>query len=145
MKKLIEQKAVEANNSTLIGAKASKTQILSDVMKNAWRFFRMTGASFSECLQRAWRNFNLTKRMLKGIVHFYFQKVDGSIREAWGTLYNSVLPETNHNRKKNDFGKDLYNMLFYRCNFVVASEYNDVYYDMLVRLFEKETGLYTRL
>jgi len=43
------------------------------------------------------------------------------------------------------FGKDLYNMAFYRYNFVVASEYNDVYSDMLAGLFEKETGLYTRL
>jgi len=103
MKSLIEQKAVEANNSTLIGTKASKTQILSDVMKNAWRFFRMTGASFSERLQRAWRNYNLVKRMASGIVKFYFQKVDGTLREAWGTLSNNMLPEANHNRKKNDF------------------------------------------
>ena len=102
MKSLIEQKAVEANNSTLTGTKASKTQILSAVMKNAWRFFRMTGASFSECLQRAWRNYNLVKRMASGIVKFYFQKVDGKLREAWGTLNNNMLPETNHNRKKND-------------------------------------------
>ena len=73
------------------------------VMKSAWQFFKMTGASFSECLVRAWRNYNLVKYMLKGIVKFYFQKVDGTIREAWGTLQSSRLPEITHNRKKNDF------------------------------------------
>ena len=92
------------NNAHDNGANAySKTQILSDVMKNAWRFFKMTGTNFSECLQRAWRNYNLTKRMLRGIVHFYFQKVSGEIREAYGTLASDRLPETGDGRKKNDF------------------------------------------
>jgi hypothetical protein len=38
------------------------------------------------------------------IVKFYFQKVDGSIREAYGTLNTNVIPATtgNDNRKKND-------------------------------------------
>ena len=80
-----------------------KTQILTNVMKSAWQFFKMSGASFPECLVRAWRNYNLVKRMLKGIARFYFQKVDGTIREAWGTLQSDRLPETGENRKKNDF------------------------------------------
>ena len=98
------QAAAQSQHNTQNSANAfTKTQILSDVMKNAWRFFRMTGASFSECLQRAWRNYNLVKRMLKGIVRFYFQKVDGTTREAWGTLSSGLLPETGDGRKKNDF------------------------------------------
>jgi hypothetical protein len=38
------------------------------------------------------------------IVKFYFQKVDGSIREAYGTLNMNVVPATigSDNRKKND-------------------------------------------
>jgi hypothetical protein len=108
--KSLNENAANANNSNVeaktpeTGAKAyTKTQILSDVMKNAWRFFKMTGARFSECLQRAWRNYRLVKLMLTGIVKFYYQKVDGTIREAWGTLCN--VPETagENNRKKNDF------------------------------------------
>ena len=42
--------------------------------------------------------------MKKGIVKFYFQKVDGTIREAWGTLKAELLPESTaeSNRKQND-------------------------------------------
>ena len=108
------ENANNANNSSVVARithetgntksnVSRKTQVLSDVMKSAWRFFRMTGTSFPECLQRAWRNYNLVKRMLKGIVHFYFQKVDGTIREAWGTLSAGMLPEVGDGRKRNDF------------------------------------------
>ncbi|HHT22959.1 MAG TPA: DUF2693 domain-containing protein [Bacteroidales bacterium] len=63
-----------------------RTKDLSNIMKMAWNFFRISGQSFSDCLKRAWANFKLVKRMQVGIVKFYFQKVDGSIREAYGTL-----------------------------------------------------------
>jgi len=36
-------------------------------------------------------------------VHFYFQKVDGTIREAYGTLSAGMLPVTGEGRKRNDF------------------------------------------
>lgn len=62
------------------------TTNLSTIMKTAWQFFKQTGISFSECLKKAWANFKLKKEMQKGIVRFYFKKVDGTIREAWGTL-----------------------------------------------------------
>jgi len=83
--------------------KVSKTQILSNVMKNAWRFFKMTGVNFSECLKKAWINQKLVRKMLNGIVRFHFQKLDGTIREAWGSLSSSILPEVGDGRKKNDF------------------------------------------
>ena len=43
--------------------------------------------------------------MKEGIVRFYFQKINGEIREAWGTLNEKYLPQTTgtSNRKKNDF------------------------------------------
>ena len=78
-----------------------KTSNLSEIMKLAWQFFKQTGIEFSECLKKAWANFKLKQRMLKGIVKFYFQKVDGSIRESWGTLKNDLLPETSGTRKSN--------------------------------------------
>ena len=42
--------------------------------------------------------------MAVAIVKFYFQKVDGSIREAYGTLNENIMPATsgNDNRRKND-------------------------------------------
>lgn len=77
---------------------------LSQIMKLAWQFFHTTGQSFSECLSKEWANFKLVQKLQKGIVKFYFQKVDGSIREAWGTLSSKNMPksEISNNRKKND-------------------------------------------
>ena len=82
-----------------------KTSDLSQLMKTAWMFFRTTGLEFSICLKRAWANFKLIKALKKGIVKFYFQKVDGSIREAWGTLNEKYLPTNTgegNSRKKNE-------------------------------------------
>jgi len=81
-----------------------KTANLSQIMKSAWSFFRITGECFSECLKRAWSNFKLVQKMKKGIVRFYFQKVDGSIREAWGTLNEKLIPTTTgtNNKAKNE-------------------------------------------
>lgn len=37
------------------------------------------------------------------IVRFFFTKIDGTIREAWGTLKNDLVPETKGiDRKKNE-------------------------------------------
>lgn len=79
-----------------------KTTDLSTIMRNAWRFFHITGLAFSECLKKAWANFKLVSKMKTGIVKFYYQKVDGSIREAWGTLKSDMLPATKGERKNND-------------------------------------------
>jgi len=79
---------------------------LKQIMTMAWRFFRTTGQSFSDCLKKAWANFKLTAAMRIGIVRFYFQKVDGTVREAWGTLKSSLMPQPQYNgeneRRKND-------------------------------------------
>lgn len=79
--------------------------ILSTIMKNAWKFFRTTGETFAECLKKAWSLHRLVERMKYGIVKFYFQKVDGSIREAWGTLKSELIPTPEpkeNSRKQND-------------------------------------------
>lgn len=81
-----------------------KTINLSQIMTSAWRFFRISGQSFSNCLKRAWLNFKLVQKMQIYIVKFYFQKVDGSTREAYGTLSEKIIPksEQTNNKKKND-------------------------------------------
>ena len=80
-----------------------KTTDLSNLMRTAWRFFHITGESFSKCLKMAWANFKLVAAMRTGIVKFYFQKVDGSIREAYGTLRADLIPATSgDDRKRND-------------------------------------------
>ena len=81
-----------------------KTTNLSQIMSAAWRFFRISGQSFSECLRKAWSNFKLVQKMKTGSVKFYFQKVDGSTREAYGTLSDKLIPkvEKEDKRAKND-------------------------------------------
>ena len=74
------------------------------IMNAAWGFVRRNGYTLAEALKAAWANFKLKVRMHREIVRFYFRKVDGSIREAWGTLAENVIPATNGNsgRKQND-------------------------------------------
>ncbi|MBQ0073643.1 MAG: DUF2693 domain-containing protein [Prevotella sp.] len=71
------------------------------VMTMAWQFVRKNGYTMSEALKTAWRNIKLHAKMQKGIVKFYFQKVDGSIREAYGTLASHLVPATGDGRKPN--------------------------------------------
>lgn len=76
---------------------------LREVMQLAWQFVKKNGYSLSEALKVAWMNIKLMVQMKKRIVKFYFQKVDGSLREAFGTLSESVIPQTQSNgRKMND-------------------------------------------
>lgn len=77
---------------------------LKEVMLMAWTFVKRNGFSMSEAMKCAWANMKLKAAMKDRIVKFYFQKVDGSVREAFGTLKESLLPPTvgDDNRKKND-------------------------------------------
>ncbi len=58
----------------------------------------------SEALKCAWANIKLKVAMKSKIVKFYFQKVDGSPREAYGTLNEKLMPTTTgtDKRAKND-------------------------------------------
>lgn len=69
-----------------------KKTTLSEIMTLAWQFVKRNGFTISEALKVAWQNVKLRARMKSGIVKFYFQKVDGSVREAYGTLKESLLP-----------------------------------------------------
>lgn len=62
------------------------------VMSLAWSFVRGNGLSIREALQVAWLNVKVRKAMDTRIVGFRFKKVDGTIREAYGTLMPTVLP-----------------------------------------------------
>ena len=83
---------------------ATKIKIqMREVMLMAWQFVRRNGYTMAEALKCAWANFKLRKAMTNKIVRFYFQKVDGSIREAFGTLAANIVPQTNESeRKPND-------------------------------------------
>jgi hypothetical protein len=82
---------------------AFRSQI-SEVMCLTWQMVKRNGYSMSEALKTAWMNIKLKAAMKERIVKFYFQKVDGSIREAYGTLKDSLLPDSKgtDSRKKSD-------------------------------------------
>ena len=75
---------------------------MRNVMSLAWQFVKRNGYSMSEALKCAWANFKLIAAMAKGIVKFYYTKVDGSRREAFGTLKASLLPSVAGERRHND-------------------------------------------
>ena len=80
-----------------------KRNVLHDIMSLAWQFVKRNGFTMSEALKVAWANMKLKAAMKQRIVKFYFQKVDGSIREAYGTLKETLIPATSgDNRKRND-------------------------------------------
>lgn len=82
----------------------STKNFLHEVMSLAWQFVRKNGFTMSEALKCAWANMKLKLQMKGKIVKFYFQKVDGSVREAYGTLNEKLMPTITgtDNRKKND-------------------------------------------
>lgn len=75
---------------------------LRGVMSLAWQFVRKNGYTMSEALKCAWANIKLRVALSKRVVKFYFQKVDGSLREAYGTLMSDHIPETKSEKKTND-------------------------------------------
>lgn len=81
-----------------------KATDLRSIMCLAWQFVKRNGMKLADALKQAWRVFKLKKQLYTGIVRFYFRKVDGSMREAYGTLKESLIPPVagTDNRKKND-------------------------------------------
>lgn len=80
-----------------------KSQI-KEVMTLAWQMVKKNGFTMSEALKVAWVNIKLKVAMKSKIVKFYFQKVDGSTREAYGTLCEKLMPAITgtDKRAKND-------------------------------------------
>ena len=81
-----------------------KREFLHEVMSLAWQFVRKNGFSMSEALRSAWVNMKLKAEMKKKIVKFYFKKVDGSVREAYGTLNEKLMPAITGNDKRANSG-----------------------------------------
>lgn len=76
---------------------------LRDIMQLAWQFVRKNGYTMSEALKTAWANMRLKTEMKQRIVRFYYRKVSGDVREAFGTLQEKLLPPTQGSgRKPND-------------------------------------------
>lgn len=76
---------------------------LREVMNQAWTLVKTYGFSMAEAMKKAWMLLKLKNALNKGIVKFYYEKLNGEIRSAWGTLLGKIVPATGENaRKKND-------------------------------------------
>lgn len=73
---------------------------MSEIMKAAWGYVRVQGMNMSEALRCAWCNYKVRTAMATRIVKFYFLKVDGSVREAYGTLKSDIVPATQDSGRK---------------------------------------------
>lgn len=78
-----------------------KTTFRTQVFNRAWEISKQTGKTFSICLVKAWQVYRLKKRMMYETVKFAFEKVDGSIRYAFGTLKNLQTSASGKPRKPN--------------------------------------------
>lgn len=76
---------------------------MREIMNLAWQMVRKNGYSLSQALKIAWANHKLQEAMKTKIIKFYYRKVTGEIREAFGSLKEDLLPETKESsRKPND-------------------------------------------
>jgi hypothetical protein len=72
------------------------------VMKRAHEMHKETNKSFAICLIQAWKVYRLSKKMVTGAVKFAFEKKDGTLRYATGTLkhiINTVAADITKNYK----------------------------------------------
>ena len=77
-----------------------KREHLSKIMCQAWQMVKKNGFKMADALRVAWLNFKLRAKMMLGIVKFYFTKVDGTTREAYGTLKADLMPEIKGSERK---------------------------------------------
>lgn len=77
---------------------ANRKSQLANVMNLAWSFVKKNGFTLSTALKCAWANIKLVSAMRNKIVQFYFTKVDGTRRQAFGTLNPAVVPPTSGRR-----------------------------------------------
>lgn len=76
-----------------------KSKFRVKVMKYAWQFWRATKQDWKVCMIKAWELYRLAKKMRKGPVSFYYQKADGTLRKAVGTLPNRHASATINGKK----------------------------------------------
>ncbi len=58
------------------------------VFKRAYQIMHSTGKAFAVCLSKAWALYRLAKALRTKDVCFTYEKKDGSLRRAYGTLKN---------------------------------------------------------
>ena len=67
-----------------------KREELSKIMRRAWAIARTTGKAFAVALAKSWQLYRLVKLMRAGAVRFAYEKADGTLRRAVGTLKDTA-------------------------------------------------------
>ena len=75
---------------------------LANIMRQAWMLVKKYGFNLSEAMKQSWLIAKLRKTMRNRVVEFFFKKTDGTIRQAFGTLADNRVPQTNGTRKTAD-------------------------------------------
>lgn len=70
------------------------------VMKYAHQLFKSTGNEWRECIIKAWQLYRLADNMRNGLVKFSYQKLDGTLRFAVGTLQGTSAGISVSGKKK---------------------------------------------
>ena len=108
-KKMIEQFSAHLNNVNnqriiFSGSFGSgKTTFLKEFFENSEMLVKVYGFSMAGAMKQAWQVLKLKAALKNGVVKFYYQKLNGEVRTAWGTLKEALIPETKGTeRKKNE-------------------------------------------
>lgn len=81
---------------------ANRVYNRAEIFALAWMFVRMNGFTRAEALKCAWANAKVRREMINGIANFRFVKVDGTIRQASGTLKGDIIPATSEENRKHN-------------------------------------------
>lgn len=90
-------------NKFIINIMSNSNKIkLQEIMNLAWAFVKENGFNMSDALKVAWANVKLRAKLFTGIVEFRFKKVNGDIRQAFGTLKGDIVPSIIGARRASD-------------------------------------------
>lgn len=87
---------------------AASIETSRKVMNLAWYLRKTYDRPMSASISKAWKNIKLKKAMQNGIVEFHYEKGDGSIRQAFGTLNTDIVPALNGTQKKRAYNVQTY-------------------------------------
>lgn len=73
---------------------------LQEIMLTAWHFVKEYNYTMRDALKKAWICFDVKNEMLNGIVEFSFEKKNGELRKASGTLSQNIAPVLKGSEKK---------------------------------------------
>lgn len=79
---------IKTTSQTKTELMETRTNFRVRVMKYAHQLLKATGKSWRYCMLKAWELYRLAKKMRTETVRFAYEKTDGSIRYAEGTLMN---------------------------------------------------------